>query len=79
MHTVRPEVGAGDVTFLTLHPGFPGDSDGEEATHNVGDLGSVPGLGSSPGGGHSNPPQYPCLENCMDRGTWGHQESDRTE
>ena len=34
------------------------------------DLGSIPGLGSSPGGRHSNPFQYSCLENPMDRGTW---------
>ena len=30
---------------------------------NVGDLGSIPGLGKSPGGGHGNPLQYSCLEN----------------
>ena len=28
------------------------------------DMGSIPGLGRSPGGGHGNPLQYPCLENC---------------
>ena len=32
--------------------------------------GSIPGLGRSPGGGHSNPLQYSCLENPMDRGAW---------
>ena len=32
------------------------------------DKGSIPGLGSSPGGGHGNPLQYSCLENPMDRG-----------
>ena len=40
---------------------------------NVGDikdLGSIPGLGRSPGGGHGNPLQYPCLENPTDRGAW---------
>ena len=36
----------------------------------AGDLGSIPGLGRSPGGGHGNPPQYPCLENSMDREAW---------
>ena len=30
----------------------------------------IPGSGSSPGGGHSNPLQYSCLENPMDRGAW---------
>ena len=38
-------------------------SDGKESTCNVGDLGSIPGLGSSPGGEHGNPLQYSCLEN----------------
>ena len=31
---------------------------------------SIPGLGRSPGEGHSNPLQYSCLENPMDRGAW---------
>ena len=35
-----------------------------------GDMGSIPGLGTSPGGGSSNPLQYFCLENSMDRGAW---------
>ena len=43
--------------------GFPGDSDGKESTCGVEDLGSVPWLGRSPGGGHGNPLQYSCLEN----------------
>ena len=34
------------------------------------DLGSIPGLGRSPGGGHGNPLRYSCLENPMDRGAW---------
>ena len=34
------------------------------------DLGSIPGLGRSPGGGHGNRLQYSCLENPMDRGAW---------
>ena len=50
--------------------GFPGGSDGKESACSVGDLGSVTGLGRSPGGGHSNPFQYSCLENPMDRGAW---------
>ena len=40
---------------------------------NAGDIrdsGSVPGRGRSPGGGLSNPLQYSCLENSMDRGAW---------
>ena len=50
--------------------GFPGSSDGKESTSKAEDLGSVPGLGRSPGGGHGNPLQYSCLENPMDRGAW---------
>ena len=34
------------------------------------DMGSIPGLGTSPGGGNGNPLQYSCLENPMDRGIW---------
>ena len=37
---------------------------------NAGDTGSIPGSGRSPGGGHGNPLQYPCLENSMHRGAW---------
>ena len=48
--------------------GFPGGSDGKESTYNVGDLGSVPGSGRSPGEGNDNLLQYSCLENPMDRG-----------
>ena len=43
--------------------GFPGGSDSKESTCNEGDLGSIPGLGRSPGGGHGNPLQSSCLEN----------------
>ena len=37
---------------------------------DIGDAGSTPGSGRSPGGGHGNPFQYSCLENPMDRGAW---------
>ena len=50
--------------------GFPGGSVGRESTCNVGDLGSIPGLGRSPGEGNGNPVQYSCLGNSMDRGAW---------
>ena len=64
--------------------GVNGGSDSRESAFNVGDLGSVPGLGRSPGGGHGNPLQYSCLENLLDRGAWwatvhGHKELDTTE
>ena len=45
-------------------------SDGKEAACDAGDLGSIPGSGRSPGEGNSNPLQYSCLENPMDRGAW---------
>ena len=49
--------------------GFPDRSVSKESTCNVGDLGSIPGLGSSPGEGNGNTLQYSCLENTTDRGT----------
>ena len=39
----------------------------KESTCNAGDLGSIPGVGNSPGGGHGNPLQCYCLENPMER------------
>ena len=51
--------------------GFPGDSEVKAPVSNVGDLGSIPGLGRSAGEGNGNPVQYSCLENNpMDRGAW---------
>ena len=51
---------------------------------DIGDTGSIPGLGRSPGEGNGNPLQYSFLENPMDRGAWqvtvhGVTESDMTE
>jgi len=49
---------------------FPDGASGEEPTCNAGDIrdtGSIPGSGRSPGGGHGNPLQYPCVENSTDR------------
>ena len=43
----------------------PGGSAAKESTCNVGDLGSISGLGRSPGEGNGNLLQYPCLENLM--------------
>ena len=42
----------------------------EVSAGDVRDMGSIPGLGRSPGGGHGNPFQYSCLENPTDRGAW---------
>ena len=57
------------MTYRLLE-GFPGGSDGKASACNVGDLGSIPGSGRSSGGVNSNPLQYPCLVNPMDRGAW---------
>ena len=70
------------MMYSTL--GFSDRSDGKESTCNVGDLGSIPELGRSPGGGHGNPLHYSVLENPIDRGAWwatvqGLEESDRIE
>ena len=70
--------------FSQVLLGFPGGSHGKESTCNVGDLGSIPGLGRSPGEGNGNP-----LSILAWRITWteepgglqsmGSQESDTTE
>jgi len=57
----------------------------KESACNAGDLGSIPGLRRSPGGGHGNPLQYPCLENPHGQRSlggyspWGCNELDTTE
>ena len=50
--------------------GFPGGSEVKTSACNVEDLGSIPGLGRSPGEGNGNPLQYSCLENPMDGEGW---------
>ena len=55
---------------LGYQKGFPGDSDVKLSACNVGDPGSIPGSGRSPGEGNGNPFQYSCLENSMDGGAW---------
>ena len=50
--------------------GFSGGSGGKEFASNLGDLGSIPGLGRSLfKGGHGNPLQYSCLENPRGQGS----------
>ena len=49
---------------------FLGGSDGKVSAYNVGDPGSIPGSGRSPGEGNGNPLQYSCLENPMSGGAW---------
>ena len=64
---------------------FHSGSGSKESACNAGDLGSIPGLGRSPGRGHGNPLQYPCLENphgqrrLVSCSLWGCKESDMTE
>ena len=50
--------------------GFPGGSVVKNPPANAGDVGSIPGLGRSPGEGNGNPLQYSCLGNLMDRAAW---------
>ena len=70
---------------LKVVRGFPGGSEVKASACNVGDLGSIPGLGRSPGEGNGNPLQSSCLENPMDGGAWWAtvhgvaKESDRTD
>ena len=55
------------LVFRLLHPG---SSDGKESASYEEELGSTPGLGRPPGGGHGNPFQHSCLKNPMDTGAW---------
>ena len=70
-----------------LFQGLPLWLSGKESTCSAGaagNIGSIPGLGRSPGEGNGNPLQYSCLENSMERSLvgyspWGHKELDTTE
>ena len=74
-----------DRLHTTVFMGFAGGSEGKESTCTAGDLGSVPGLGRSPGEGHGNPLKYSCLENphgersAVGYSPWGRKDSDTTE
>ena len=62
--------------------GFPGSSDSKESACNEGDLGSISGLGRSPGEGNRYLLQYSSLENSKFHGLyskWDHKESGMTE
>ena len=54
------------MTYIDL----PGGSEGKVSVYNAGDVGSIPGLGRSPGEESGNPLQYYCLESPMDREAW---------
>ena len=61
------------LCIFKISQGLPRWLSSKESTCNAGDagdLGSIPGSGRSPGGGHSNPLQDSCLENSMDREAW---------
>ena len=59
--------GLSSSSSIFIYVGFPGVSQVKASACNVGDLGSIPGSGRSPGEGNGNPLQYSCLENPMDR------------
>ena len=70
--------------FLKLkYKGFPSISSGKESACNMGDLGSIPGLGRSPGGGHGNsvclPGESPWTESLANYSPWGHKKLDTNE
>ena len=60
----------GKATILPGKPIFPDGSDGKESACKAGDLGSIPGLGGSPGEGNGYRLQSSCWKNSMDRGAW---------
>ena len=57
-------------TSLMVSQKTNGGSEGKPFAYNVGDLGSITGMGRSPGERNGNPLQYSCLENPMEGGTW---------
>ena len=59
------------ILWCSAFFGLPCSSANKESACNAGDTGSIPGWGRSPGERNSNPLQYSCLENPMDRGAWG--------
>ena len=70
---------------IFIFEGFPGGSDDKESAGSVGDLGSIPGLGRSSGGGHGNPaPVYlpresPWTNSLVGYSPWGYKESGVTK
>ena len=59
-----------DFWLISESQWSPGGSDGKASARSVGNSGSIPGSGRSPGEGNGNPLQYSCLENSMDGGAW---------
>ena len=72
------------VTYLNISLGFSCGSDGKESICNVGDLGSIPGLGRSPGEGNNYPPVFLPREfhgrrSLAGYSPWGRKKLDMTE
>ena len=72
------------MNYYNIAQWFSNVTAGKESTCNIGDVGLIPGLGRSPGGGNGNSLQYSCPGNTMDCGVWwaavrGVTESDMTE
>ena len=65
--------------MVYIYTGFPCGLAGKESSCSVEDLGSIPGLGRSPGEGRCYPLQYFGLENSMDYSPWGRKKLDTTE
>ena len=63
---LRNAIEKGSQALIIVVSAFPGGSSGEESAYSVGDLGSIPGLGRSPGEGKGYPLWYSGLENSMD-------------
>ena len=59
-----------NVTSTLPSMSFPASSNGKKSACNPGDLGLIPGVGRSSGGGNGYQLQYSCLENIMARGSW---------
>ena len=74
MVTKGERVGRDKLVVWDRHTHVTRDSQVVQVVKNLpikaGDVGLIPGLGRSPGGGHGNPLQYSCLGNPMDRGAW---------
>ena len=69
---MKPRLWGFILTCMTQQ-GLPRWFSSKESACSAGDaedVGSIPGLGRSPGEGHGNPLQYSCLENRIDRGAW---------
>ena len=81
----RRNISTSDMLSWWLPLGFSGGSDSKEFTCSAGDLGSILGLGRSPGEEHGNPLQYSFLENShgqkslVSYSPWGLKELDTTE